>query len=234
MVQWLADNVPGKHFSDITRLFNHRFKTSFDIKKIRNLCNYRNIYNGLKRKPITLEQQNWIKKNITGKSFVAITPLFNKRFNTNVFSFQIRESCNRVGIMSGRKFPTNELPVGTERLNKYTNKVFVKMPDGSWLLKHYAVWEKAYGKVPEGYNVIFLDRNTSNFALKNLELASNAEILHLNKCVMWCGNTEISRTALALVRHNLAIHRRLKKEMGSEEHKNIWKGFINKEKGRDK
>jgi hypothetical protein len=35
---------------------------------------------------------------------------------------------------------------------------------------------------------------------------------------MWCSNTEISRTALALARHNLAIHRRLEKEMGAEEH----------------
>jgi hypothetical protein len=219
MVQWLANNVPGKSFADITHLFNHRFKTCFDIDQIRGACKYRNIFNGRTRKLITLEQQKWLKKNVPGKSFVTTTALFNKRFNTNFAPFQIRGCCNKLGIMTGRRFPFGELPIGTERVWKSRNKVFVKIPDGSWLLKHYAVWEKAHGKVPAGYRVIFLDRNTSNFALRNLEIVSNVEVLQLKNSGLWCGNTEISRTALALVRHNLAIHSRLEKLMGAEEHK---------------
>jgi hypothetical protein len=220
MVQWLSENVPGKPFADITYLFNRRFKTCFDIEQIKGACKYRNIFNGLTRKLITPEQQRWLKKNVPGKSFVTTTFLFNKRFNTNFVPIQIRGCCNKLGIMAGKRFPFGELSIGSERVWKSRNKVFVKMPDGTWLLKHYAIWEKAHGmKVPSGYKVIFLDKNTSNFALKNLELVTNPEVIHLHNSGLWCSNIEVSRTALMMVRHNLAIHRCLEKKMGMEEHK---------------
>jgi hypothetical protein len=218
MVQWLSENVPGKPFADITVLFNRRFKTHFETGQVRSGCKYRKIYNGRTRKKVTPVQEKWLRKNVPGKSFIAITDLFNSRFDADFTPLQIRGFCNKQGIMAGKMF-RREFPVGAERVWKSRKKVFVKMPDGSWLLKHYAVWEKAHGKIPAGHKVIFLDRNTSNFALKNLELVTNPEVIHLQNSGFWCNDREVSRTALAMVRHNLAIHRRLEKKLGAEEHK---------------
>jgi hypothetical protein len=212
--------VPGKPFADITVLFNRRFKTHFETEQVRGGCKYRKIYNGRTRKIVTPAQEKWLRKNVPGKSFIATTYLFNRFFKTDSMPFEIRGFCNKQGIMAGIRGHGNRLSAGTERVWKSRDKVMVKMPDGTWLLKHYAVWEKAHGmKVPPGHKIIFLDRNTSNFALKNLELVTNPEVIHLHNSGLWCSNIEVSRTALMMVRHNLAIHRRLEGKMGAEEHK---------------
>jgi hypothetical protein len=229
MVQWLADNAPGKPFADITVLFNRRFKTHFDTEQVRGACKYRKIYNGRTKKNVTPAQEKWLRKNAPGKSFIATTDLFNSRFDADFTPSQIRGFCNGQGIMAGKRFP-RKLPVGAERVWKSREKVFVKMPDGSWLLKHHAVWEKAYGKIPAGHKVIFLDRNTSNFALNNLELVKNSEVIHLQNSGFWCNDREISRTGLAIVRFNMAIHRRLEEKMGAEEHRRFRLRLFKKKK----
>jgi hypothetical protein len=217
-IRFLEKNIVGRSYAEMTNLFNRRFKTHFETEQVRSCCKYRKIYNGRTRKIVTPAQKKWLRENVPGKSFIIITDLFNSRFDTDFTPLQIRGFCNKQVIMAGKRF-YRELPVGAERVWKSRKKVFVKMPDGSWLLKHYAVWEKAHGKIPTGHKVIFLDRNTSNFVLKNLELVTNSEVIHLQNSGFWCNDREVSRTALVIVRHNLAIHRRLEKEMGAEEHK---------------
>jgi hypothetical protein len=220
MVQWLAENVPGKPFAEITVLFNRRFRTHFEVDQVKSACKWRGILNGRTRKKVTPEQEKWLRKNVPGKSFIATTYLFNGRFKTSFTPLEIRGFCNKQGIMAGIRGHGKRLPAGTERVWKSRGKVMVKMPDRTWILKHYAIWEKAHGmKVPSGHKVIFLDRNTFNFALKNLELVTNPEVIHLHNSGLWCSNIEVSRTALMMVRHSLAIHRRLEREMGAEEYK---------------
>src|SRR5690625_2423676 len=49
-----------------------------------------------------------------------------------------------------------------------------------WRAKHRILWEKKYGKIPEGYAVIFGDGDKANLDIDNLVLVSRAQLAVLN------------------------------------------------------
>jgi hypothetical protein len=173
------------------------------------------------KKLLTAEQIKWLSRNVEGKLFRETAVLFNKTFGTAFSAKQIRSCCGFLGIKAGRKIG-KELPVGTERIWKSRGEAFIKVSNehgGRWLIKHHALWEQAHGRIPAGHIVIFLDKNRNNFAIDNLALVSKVEVIHLQNSGLWFNDTEMTRCGLAVVRNNLAIHRRLSKEMGQDEHR---------------
>lgn len=83
-----------------------------------------------------------------------------------------------------------------------------------WKLKHILVWEEANGPVPEGYAVIFLDRDHTNTKLENLALVTRAELLELNRRELIKTDAELSETGVLIARVNCKISeiKRTKKE----------------------
>lgn len=71
----------------------------------------------------------------------------------------------------------NALPIGTitETRDGYR---YIKT-DRGWEREHNLVWEKAYGKIPEGYYILHLDRNGLNNNLDNLVLMNKQENLSM-------------------------------------------------------
>lgn len=57
---------------------------------------------------------------------------------------------------------------------------YIKMSNSNWMLYHRYVWEQINGPVPEGYNVVFKDRNQENCQIENLELISLEENMSRN------------------------------------------------------
>lgn len=71
----------------------------------------------------------------------------------------------------------NRRPIGSERVS-VDGYVEVKVAEpNKWRLKHRVLWEKAYGPIPAGHNVQFMNGNTQDVRLENLFLISRAEQL---------------------------------------------------------
>jgi len=82
--------------------------------------------------------------------------------------------------------PGNALPDGTEviRTDKRSGRTYtmIKVP-GINKLKHknIHVWETYHKKkLPEKHNIVFVDGNTQNFDIENLECISHAELMNRN------------------------------------------------------
>lgn len=51
---------------------------------------------------------------------------------------------------------------------------------GKWQYLHRYIWEKINWPIPKGFNVIFADKNKTNFRPENLKLVINAELMKIN------------------------------------------------------
>ena len=158
----------------------------------------------------TDEEKEYLASIVKGKTYKELLALMNEKFGYEFSSQQIESALRRYNLKTGntgqfKKYqepwnkglkgymganktsfkkgtiPPNYKPVGTERFAKdgYI-EVKVKNPN-VWELKHRYIYKKHHGEIPNGYNVIFADKNISNFDIDNLILVSKAEMLILNK-----------------------------------------------------
>ena len=103
-IQFLKKNVKGITFENLVALFNKHFKTNFSYKQIKNFCVKNGIRNGMHGKHgFTDQMTKWLSKNVLGKTYKNITPLFNNVFDTNFFPSQIMYHCIYYGIKKERK-----------------------------------------------------------------------------------------------------------------------------------
>lgn len=91
---------------------------------------------------------------------------------------------NKTSFKKGH-IPKNAKAVGTvtTRMDK-SGKGYqhIKLPnERSMKMLHVHLWEEANGKVPEGHVVSFVDGNTMNCTLENLECISRTELLRRNQ-----------------------------------------------------
>lgn len=96
--------------------------------------------------------------------------------------------------------PHNHRPVGSERITKdgYT-EIKIKEPN-KWQLKHRYIYEKKYGKIPDGMNLIFLDGNKQNIELSNLKLVSRAEDLIMNTNKLFTKDKELTNSGVLIAK----------------------------------
>lgn len=80
--------------------------------------------------------------------------------------------------------PSSWKPVGSTRFSKvgYLQRKVTdnKHSPRDWVGEHILVWEKAHGKVPRGYAVVFKDGDKQHIVEKNLELISRADLMRRN------------------------------------------------------
>jgi hypothetical protein len=95
----------------------------------------------------------------------------------------ILEKCRHTFFKKGN-IPPNAKKEWTEvyRTDKLGKKyTMIKLPNERRLrYKHIWLWEQHNGKVPEGYNVVFKDKNPLNCTIENLECISKAELMKRN------------------------------------------------------
>lgn len=96
--------------------------------------------------------------------------------------------------------PHNHRPVGSERITKdgYI-EIKIKEPN-KWQLKHRYIYEKKYGKIPDGMNLIFLDGNKQNIELSNLKLVSRAEDLIMNTNKLFTKDKELTNSGVLIAK----------------------------------
>lgn len=121
----------------------------------------------------------------------------------------------KTAFKKGKK-PHNKVPVGTEvykkgfKYHKVKDNEVGKDWRDAWKLVHHEVWEDHNGPIPDGYCVVFKDRNRENCNIDNLILMKRGELGtmaikgYLSEC------PEATEARLTLVRIDNAKKKRRK------------------------
>lgn len=172
-LEFLKVNYVTYSAKELTILFNEKFNLNLTPTRIKAVMT-----------------RHKFKSGRTG-CFEKGNPAFNKGLKWNDYmSSESQAKSRKTCFNSDRSINNanhNEVPVGTERLDK-DGYVLVKQPYRTglasakfWKYKHHIVWEEVNGTIPKGMNVIFADGNKLNCDIENLILVSNAELLIINQ-----------------------------------------------------
>lgn len=124
--------------------------------------------------------------------------------------------CEKTQFTKGHT-PANTRAVGEERITK-DGYIMVKKAarnetnNNFFDLKHKIVWEAAYGKIPKGHCLIFLDGDKTNCDLNNLRLVSRAELARLNQNHLLGVNGKDNSSAILISKILTAIGKKKQKE----------------------
>lgn len=86
----------------------------------------------------------------------------------------VYEKAKATMFKKGQK-PHNTVEVGTVVTRKNFDYQFKKVDEDQWELLHRSIWEKANGPIPEGCLIVFIDGNSLNCSLDNLECITREE-----------------------------------------------------------
>lgn len=118
---------------------------------------------------------------------------------------------NKTSFKKGQR-PKNYKAIGTERIDRDGYTLVKVRDDGPWherwRHKHKVVWEKAHGKIPDGYVLIFLDGNKQNIDLSNLHLITIAQNLMLNRNKWRYESAEATKVGINLANLKETISKR--------------------------
>lgn len=135
-------------------------------------------------------ERNWMLSNDSCESVFATIEAFEREFGVRLTRSQV--SLFRSTYGTGRRVSHGggkpNRPVGSERVGKdgYLMVKVREWPDvpcskDNWRFKHHVAWEEANGRaVPEGWTVLFADRDKRNFDPDNLVAIPRKYIGQLN------------------------------------------------------
>lgn len=134
----------------------------------------------------TKEQDDWLRENWSkygGKS----VPMFNEKFGQNRTYQMIRSHCQNVlKVRVSKEFQSEKcrhnakryVPIGTVSKTKGYWQIKVADEYGkrntNWMPLHHYNYIKAYGEIPKGKVVIFLDGDSDNCDAENLKTVPQA------------------------------------------------------------
>lgn len=102
--------------------------------------------------------------------------MINKEFNKFITPKTLRKYFYRHGLDYKKKIKPkiirayNSKPIGYESNPDKNGLIRVKVTQTSWMYKQRYIYEKHYGSIPKGYNVIFLNSDKTDFRIENLGL----------------------------------------------------------------
>ena len=196
----------------LTEKFNKKFTTNFNHKQITAACSRHKLNNRDPRPRLnyTKEQIQFLKQRKTMPRR-KLTEKFNKRFNTDMKLDNIKSTCTRLGLLTGRTgfFPKDHkpwntgtkgickkntgsfqpgprpelrYPIGSERFCHKDKCIMIKVADpNKWRVKSRVIYEKNYGPIPPGMLVHIKDCNPLNIEPENLMLITMAMNVRLNQ-----------------------------------------------------
>jgi hypothetical protein len=188
----------------------------------------------------TAEQLDYLRRHETINRRI-LTVSFNNHFGTKLTTEQIKGTCTRIGLRTGRTgcFKKGNVPynTGTKGLNQGSSTSYkagqmppnwcpvgtvIEPKDGytkikvaepkSWKHKHVWLWEQMNGPVPDGCCIIFSDSDKKNFEPNNLICVQRSELLFLNRKSLIKTDTELTRSAVNVARVAVKVSK-LKREI---------------------
>lgn len=152
------------------------------------------------------EEDRWLRENTYRYSRKEAVEIFNRTFGRNRSVDSLKVHANKMGLrFKNDKRTCQTMPIGTERVrNGY---IWVKVKDDvprpgeaagyiNWRPKAQVVYEKAYGPIPEGYIVVFLNRDKTDCRPENLYAVSPRVNREMGKKRWWSEDQELTLTAI--------------------------------------
>lgn len=151
---YLKEITYGRHYKEIVELMNSKFEYEFREKQIASAIKRYGLNTGF-----------------TGRFEKGCTPAWKGTKGLM--------KANKTSFKKGN-IPKNHRPLGSERIT-VDGYIEIKVEEPNiWMLKQRYVWEKENGPIPEGYRIIFADKNKLNTSIDNLRLISSQQLLVLN------------------------------------------------------
>ena len=164
--------------------------------------------------PYLQDEINWIKENSSKYSTVqflheAFCENFPYRglegFKTKISKLKLKRE--NKGTFAHRK--KVDLPIGTERYgqngtcyikvaNNYSGERNQGYKPPYWLPKQRKIYEEVYGEIPDGYMVVFLNQDSTDFSIENLYCINRNILAHMNRYGWFRSNRKQTLTAIRL------------------------------------
>lgn len=174
--KFIIDNNYGKYSKELAEMFNQHFNTNITAKEIAYFRRNHKLNSGL--------TGQFKKGNIS----------HNKgKKQAEYMSKEAIERTKATRFKKGNR-PQNYRSVGSERINK-DGYIEIKVEEpNKWQLKHRYIYEQHYGTIPDGYNIMFADKNKLNLDINNLMLISKSEDLIMNRNKLIYEDSELTKT----------------------------------------
>ena len=177
--RWLESNGTGSDWVTLHKDFCLLFNRSCTKEHFRRYCNKIGLKTGTQIK-LTKEELAWLEENVPNNDWQTIMAEFNGIFSHKRTLESLQSACYCRGIYAqglgqdGK--PWNTKPAGSEHYINNRTGIQIKAESGEWMLKQRYVYMQHYGEIPEGCDIVFLDKNTLNFAIDNLLAVSRKAI----------------------------------------------------------
>lgn len=203
----LIDGVSGPK---IVQEFNDKFNQNRTLGAIQAIIFKKKLQpNPKKITKLSSEQIAFLKNNVKGNFFKDLTEQFNQFFGTNYSINQIACHCHERSFcngMTGKHEQISTKPKGSDTVwGKKIKTRYTKTDDNKWELKQRVVYEKHFGKIPDGCNIVFIDHNPENFDPENLALVTKQQMTMLMKTKFSYSDKQTFQNQIALADLRLAI-----------------------------
>lgn len=192
VIQFMIDNYEGKDNIELAKLLNEKFNLNTNNDRVSN------VKANLKRRR-GIDLTTYIN---TGCYRKGIAPANKGKKWDEYMSKEGQERSRKTCYKKGN-IPANHREVGEERItvDGYVEiKVRDRCGNKNWELKHRYIYEQYYGKIPDGYNIIFLDGNKLNLDISNLKAVSKAEDLIMNNNKLFTTDKDLTNTGTILAK----------------------------------
>lgn len=186
MIDWLTKNVKGRHYKDLTVLFNQQFNLNVSLTALRSALKRYKLTNG-------------------------INACFKKGDIPHNKGKKLAEYCSEETIekIKATQYKKGNKPLNTQPINKISideegYKIIKVSDDGCrwkrWKYYQRYIWEQHYGKIPKGKIIIFLDGDKNNCNIENLAMIDRAEHKLLNQMHLRFNDDELTKTGINIVK----------------------------------
>lgn len=169
------------------------------------------------REPYTHDQLNFLREYGADVPTAELAAMLNNKFGANHTLPSVRTTVKKLGIRKSKKCRSETCakrgqPIGSTKIIQGYRYVKVGISNGGfysdWKREILISYDKAYGKVPNGYMVITLDGNKLNANPDNLVAIPKsiaARMANGHGKSMWSEFPEVTKTAIEVCKLDDAI-----------------------------
>lgn len=227
---FLQANYKGRWPKDLAAEMTQRFGYAIPPSRVSYYLYHLGLKTGVGAPLLSKEQYQWLKDHCQGLTYKDQQKQVLDKFGVHLTLGQVKNMRNRWRMNSGltgqyqkgcvpwnkgmkgcstggrsTQFRPGHMPHNTRPENYESvdidGYVHIKPPGEKYMiLKHRWIWEQAYGPIPPGHCLIFLDRNKQNCSLNNLALITRAEHARMCQKHLQCDNPEYTKAGIQIAK----------------------------------
>lgn len=179
--EFFRSYIPGHTYKEIQEAFRKRFGWGITINQVKGYMANHKINNGL-----------------TGRFPKGHTPYNKGRKGI------CADGCEKGWFRKGG-IPKKHRPVGSERITK-DGYIEIKVEEpNKWRLKHRVIWENAFGFIPKGKCILFLNGDKTDVRIENLMLIDRKVNARMNQSGLRFDDPDSTKAAVTVAKLLSAI-----------------------------